>query len=51
MTGRKRQRPNFERVFKGTNLNEEIKKFLTDQGGVSEDLILNEQDEIKSRSV
>lgn len=46
--GRKRGKE-IEKVFKGDNVSDEVKKFLAKEGIISQSIIHEEKDEIKSR--
>lgn len=48
ITGRKRIRSKLEKVFKGENLTNEIKRFLSKEGHIVDGMLLDEKDEIKS---
>lgn len=48
LTGRKREKE-IEKVFKGENVTEEVKKFLAKEGFNSQSVLLEEKDEIKSK--
>jgi hypothetical protein len=44
----RKKRKNTEVVFKGDNLTEEIKKFIS-KDGISPSMIIDEKDEVKSK--
>lgn len=48
LSGRKRGKE-IEKIFKGDNVSEEIKRFLAKEGIVSQSIIHEEKDEIKSK--
>lgn len=49
ITGRKRLRSKVEKVFKGENLTNEMKRFLSKEGHVVDGALIDEKDEIKSK--